>query len=74
MKPKQLSMQFVKMRGKRGKMIYASQVRQTERRMQENKSDGSVDFWADWKPVRSVGVWANGSCHTYKHNGNICHL
>jgi hypothetical protein len=57
----------VKIVGAKGKLIYASQARRTERRRAEYSADNG--FWADYEPRRDTGVFANTHCSTYTHNG-----
>jgi hypothetical protein len=49
-------------------MKYKSYRDALRRRLAERKSDAG-SFWADYRPRRDFGVFANVGVTTYKHNG-----
>jgi hypothetical protein len=58
----------VKLMTASGKLRYASLIRQSRDKNKAYK-DPDASFWADWKPFRKVGVYANERAASYTHNG-----
>lgn len=57
-----------KVRTKSGRLVYESYMLNEKARkiMYRNPVSG---FWADFKPRRDYGVYANIRSHSYTHNG-----
>lgn len=58
----------VKIMGAKGKLQYASQIKKQQKRAETYKNPDS-SFWADWTPIRRLGIYANTHCGSYTHNG-----
>lgn len=54
--------------GAKGKLRYASAMR-AEHVQREMFKQPDASFWADWKPYRHTGVFANARANSYTHNG-----
>jgi hypothetical protein len=59
-----------KVKNSRGKMVYAACMRGADKKRQIYKLQ-DASFWADWRPRRDLGVYANCPSGSYKHNGAV---
>ena len=51
-----------------GKLVYASCMKRDHVKQQDYK-DPDASFWADWKPLRKLCVYANERHNSYTQNG-----